>query len=270
MLSHTQPTLINPGHRQRSRRVLGLICAWIWVSTAAILAPANADTGWALSKPLQAYSARYTVGNDVVDAGQADIELARTENPNEWNYSLVTRPIGLFKLAGKGHVQESSIFTLIDQDGSSVILPQRYRFRQDKQSKRAVDATFNWEQSKLYYQRGNDQSTSELTVSTLDRMTMTVAMMSTLTPDFETFTLSVFDGGRLKEVELVNEGTETLKTALGQVDTVKVRTRNVAGSSRETMTWFAPSLNNLPVRIEQLKRGELVARLSVSRYTPEQ
>jgi len=197
-----------------------------------------------------------------------DVALKRGDD-TEWTYSLVTRPIGLFKLAGKGHVQESTTFDVVSLDGKSILQPKLYSFRQDKQYKREVDATFNWDQSQIYYRRGNNKTTGNLNANTLDRMTMTVAMMSTLTPDFKRLTLSVFDGGKLKEVELINEGSETINTSLGKLLAVKVRTRTVGGSSRETLTWFAPSMNNIPVRIEQIKRGELVARLSISRYQSE-
>ena len=97
---------------------------------------------------------------------------------------------------------------------------------------------------------------------------MTVTMMSKITPDFDSYTMAIFDGGALKEVQLVNEGLETLKTTLGDVEAIRVRTKNTAGSRRETITWFAPSLNNIPVRIEQLKDGGLVVRLSINQYSP--
>jgi hypothetical protein len=46
---------------------------------------------------------------------------------------------------------------------------------------------------------------------------------------------------------------------------VRVINRSATGGSRETTTWFAPSLDYLPVKIEHRKRGELVARLSLIR-----
>ncbi len=238
-------------------------------------APVAADTtnkgdqAWVLDKPLTPYTALYTVGNDMLEAGQAEVKLYQTGARDEWQYSLITRPMGIFKLAGKGHVQESATFEIVADEKGSTIHPQRYKFRQDDQTKRAIDATFNWGQRQLYFQRGDKSGTAALTAGTLDRMTMTVAMMGTLTPDFQSLTLEVFDGGRLKQVELINEGRETLKTVLGTVETVKVRTRNAASSTRETITWFAPSINNLPVRIEQIKNGDLVARLSLSEYQPK-
>ena len=227
---------------------------------------ADDTKAWQLDKPLVPFTASYSVGNNTVIAGQAEIELRQTESGSEWHYALSTRPTGLFRLAGRGRVQESATFEIVNENNRSILKPKSYKFRQDNELKRAIDATFIWDQKQLYFKRGDENAAADLNTNTLDRLTMTVAMMSILNPEFSTINMPIFDGGRLKEVQLVNEGIETIKTALGDVETVRVRTGNVAGSKRETITWFAPSMNNLPVRIEQLKEGGLVARLSVSQY----
>jgi len=240
------------------------------ISATAALAfhstDAHSESAWALEKPLVPYTASYVVGNDLVQAGKAHVELKQNDN-DQWLYSLTTEPMGLFKLAGRGYVTESSIFAVVDQDNTLVIQPKSYKFRQDNEKKRAVDATFNWGQMQLYSSRGTKNTQAPLTAATLDRMTMTITMMSTLKSDFEDYTLNVYDGGRIKQVQLVNEGTESIKTRLGQLETIRVKTRSLKSSRRETLTWLAPALNNLPVQIEQIKEGKLVARLSVSEYT---
>lgn len=244
-----------------------LYCAALTVFPAAF-ANADSDTAWVLDRPLVPYSASYVVGNDIVQAGKARVVLDNID-ASEWNYTLTTEPMGLFKLAGKGHVLEISTFDIVNQSNGPTIQPKSYKYRQDNEKKRSIDATFNWGQSQLYFSRGANNTQASLNADTLDRMTMTVAMMSRLTADFESFNLNVFDGGRIKQLQLVNEGTENLETRLGDLVTVRVKTRNLASSRRETITWFAPSLNNLPVQIEQIKDGKLVARLSVSEYTEQ-
>lgn len=231
----------------------------------AVSALADTESAWVLDRPLVPFSATYAVGNDLVEAGNARVELERTD-ADVWNYSLKTEPQGLFKLAGKGYVLEVASFAVVEQNIGPTIQPKSYKFRQDNQQKRAIDATFNWDQMQLYFSRGVDNAQEALNADTLDRMTMTITMMSTLQPDFENYTLNVFDGGRIKQVLLVNEGTENIKTSLGDLETVRVRTSNLASNRRQTITWFAPKLNNLPVRIEQIKDGKLVARLSVRQY----
>lgn len=250
-----------------SRAMTGLA---ITIVTTCVTLPVLADDtkAWALEKTLVPFTASYTVGNNSIVAGRADIELSKMGPENDWHYSLSTKPSGLFRLTGKGRVQESAAFQIVDENTAFIIKPRSYKFRQDREQKRAIDATFIWSQKQLYFKRGKDNDALDINANTLDRMTMTVAMMSNLTPDFDTFTMTIFDGGKLKKLELVNEGIEKIKTVLGEVETVRVRTTNMAGSKRETITWFAPSLNNVPVRIEQLKNGDLVVRLSINLYEP--
>ena len=81
---------------------------------------------------------------------------------------------------------------------------------------------------------------------------------------FSSAELQVLDGGKIKNMRFINEGTQTLNTKLGTFETVVVR-RVRQGSSRETVTWFAPKLNYVPVQIEQLKKGNLVARLKINK-----
>jgi len=242
------------------------------MSIAAALTPgktlAASNSARALENPLVPFSATYRIGNNVVHAGNARVELEQRED-DEWHYSLSTKPTGLFKLAGKGYVTESSTFSVIDDNNQSILEPKSYKFRQDNENKRAIDATFNWGQMQLYFSRGADNKQTTLSAATLDRMTMILTLMSTLKVDFESFTLEVFDGGRIKQLQIANEGTEILTTSLGALEAVRVKTSNVESSRRATVTWFAPALNNLPVQIEQHKDGKLVARLSVSDYTQQ-
>lgn len=248
----------------KSVAVLALISATFFTTAIAHAEPSQS---WTLNRALVPFLAEYTVGNDTLTAGDAVIELSRTDTGNDWRYSLQTEPRGLFKIAGRGYVQETSTFEIVERPEGNIIQPAFYQFRQDNQSKRSIDATFNWGQNLLYFHHGGTQETATVNDGTLDRMSMTLAMMSNLTADFKDIIIDVFDNGRVKQVELVNEGRDTIDTKLGTLETVIVRTRNVESSSRETLTWLAPSLNNLPVRIEQLKNNDLVARLSIRHYS---
>ena len=90
--------------------------------------------------------------------------------------------------------------------------------------------------------------------------------MEQLRTGFQRAELQVFDNGRVKTVVFDNEGTAKMKTLLGEVDVIKVRSYNRDGDRRrETVTWFAPELEFVPVMFEQHKRGKLVARLTITK-----
>lgn len=210
----------------------------------------------------------FEVGNNLITAGTATLLLEKQEDT--WRYSLTTKPRGVFKLAGKGNISEVSTFNTVETEDQLELQTQTYQFRQDKERRRAVDATFDWETKIInHVYRGNEVKDS-FTDPVLDRLTVTLLIMNSLRNDFERTELPIFDTGRIKAVEFVASGSESLKTPLGNIETLKVMNRNASGGSRETTTWFAPALNYLPIKIEHHKRGELVARLSLIRLKNEE
>jgi hypothetical protein len=230
-----------------------------WASLCCVAAHAQTDP---FDEPLLPFEVVYDVGNNLISAGSANLSLKR--EGDEWVYSLTTRPKGVFKLTGKGKIQETSIFTVVKSaDDNMQVLPKRYSYRQDEEAKRSVDAWFNWDNNELTYKRRGEEHTESFSDPVLDRLSVTLTVMNELKHrPFEEAKLTVFDTGRIKEVSFVNEGKETLNTRIGEVATIRVRSENV-GSSRHTVTWFAPELDYVPVKIEQRKRGDLVARLTL-------
>ena len=207
------------------------------------------------------FEAVYEVGNNLISAGDARLTLSR--EGDLWNYSLDIRPKGVFKLAGKGEIDETSIFKLVESDGEVLLQPQSYQYRQDNERRRAVNASFDWKNKTVTHEYRGETVTESFADPLLDRLTATLLIMNALRNDFDKAELSVFDSAKIKQVDFVNEGHEFLKTRQGRIDTIRVMNRNASGGSRETITWFAPLLDYLPVKIEHKKRGELVVRLSL-------
>jgi len=184
-----------------------------------------------------------------------------------WNYSLNTKPRGLFRLTGKGRINESSTFSVKESEDALALQPQTYLFRQDEERRRAVDASFDWQKNTIYHVHRGNKVTDSFTEPTLDRLTVTLLIMNSLRDGFDRFELPIFDSGRIKTVEFVTGESVELETKLGKMSAIPVVNRNATGGSRETTTWFAPELNYLPVKIEHRKRGDLVARLSLVKMT---
>jgi hypothetical protein len=211
------------------------------------------------------FEVTFEVGNNLISAGTARLRL--TESGGLWIYSLNTKPKGIFKLAGKGWIAEQSTFRLTETDGQVHIRPQTYQYRQDDERRRQVDAKFDWDASTLTHVYRGTEATFSMNEPVLDRLSVTLLIMNSLRNGFARLELPVFDSGEIKQVEFVNEGPEVLKTYLGSIETVRVSNRNAIGGNRKTSTWFAPSLDYLPVKIEHRKRDELVARLSLLSLT---
>jgi len=220
------------------------------------------------SEPLLPFEVVYDVGNNLINAGSANLSLKR--EGDEWIYNLTTRPTGVFKLTGKGKIQETSVFTIVKSaDDNMRVFPKRYSYRQDEEARRSVDAWFNWDSNELTYKSRGEEATESFSDPVLDRLSVTLKVMNELKHrPFKEAKLTVFDSGRIKRVLFINEGPETVSTNVGTIETIRVRSENV-GSVRHTVTWFAPDLDYIPVKIEQHKRGDLVARLTLVKLRNE-
>jgi len=233
-------------------------CLLLLTATTAVAESMPAIPAGAISP----FEATFDVGNNVITAGSARLSLQR--DGDEWVYSLSTKPKGVFKLTGKGKIKEISIMDVIAEGDTVRLQPKRYSYRQDKEKRRSVDAMFDWQAKQLTYQHRGKESTLTLDGPVLDRLSVTLQAMGSLQQGYKQADVSVFDKSKLKTMEFINEGTETLKTRMGTVETIRVRSRNKDSGRRQTLTWFAPSFDYVPVKIEQLKRGELVARMTLT------
>lgn len=246
----------------KCRKILATQCASLMLLLMCI-GSSNVAAQSIQPGDLTAFEVEFEVGNNLITAGTASLLLEKKSDL--WHYSLTTKPRGVFKLAGKGNISEVSTFKEVTDGDSTELQPQTYRFRQDKERRREVDAAFDWNAKTIDHTYRGKTVTESFTDPVLDRLTVTLLIMNAMRHDFTNAELPIFDTGRIKAVEFVFTGPETLTTRLGDMETVRVINRNATGGSRETTTWFAPSLDYLPVKIEHRKRGELVARLSLIR-----
>jgi hypothetical protein len=89
-----------------------------------------------------------------------------------------------------------------------------------------------------------------------DDLSVQIAMMLELlhgrTPD----QLSMISRNSVREYLYRREGTDSLATPLGQVDTVIYSSQH-PGSPRVTRFWCAPAMGFLPMRVEQKRLGKV-------------
>lgn len=230
----------------------------------ALIATLAVVPGVAFAQPADftPFEVEYDVGNNMISAGSATLQLAK--QGDEWVYSLKTTPTGVFKLTGKGKIQEISVFSVSDSTEKLQLKPQKYTYRQDAEARRSVDAWFD--ENQLTYKRRGEEFTEAFSDPVLDRLSVTLTVMDELKKNnFDKATLQVFDNGKVKTMLFANEGPETVETRMGPLKTVRVRSNAVGGATRHTTTWFAPELDYVPVKIEQYKRDKMVARLTLTR-----
>src|SRR6185312_620790 len=76
-----------------------------------------------------------------------------------------------------------------------------------------------------------------------------------LTP--EPGTIPLIDDNRIKRYVYTKKEAATVDSALGKIETVIYESTREGGSSRTSRFWMAPSLEFLPVRAEQVRKGKV-------------
>lgn len=144
-------------------------------------------------------------------------------------------------------LNESTRFAWSD-DGEVQPLDYHYRRRGLGRS-RDHQLTFDWDDATVT--DGSGESWPIDTDKRLqDRLSFQVQLQKDLLQGRDKLLYPITDGGDLREYQFDIVGEERLKTALGEVDTIKVR-RSREGSDRSTNLWLAKDHNLLLVRLEQ-------------------
>jgi Protein of unknown function (DUF3108) len=228
------------------------------LSLAGLAALAASAAATPDAPQLQPFRATYSVVWRSFDAGTTELKLQH-ESDQRYVYSSRSNAAGLFHAFFSNEISQTSWFT-VTKDG---VRPDRYR-GDDGSSKTARDISldFNWETGRATGVAEDKPVDVALEPHTQDDMSIQIALMYALLKDEPPSSLRLIDKNRIKEYLYTSEGTEQLKTALGDLDTIVYRSQR-AGSKRVTRMWYAPSLGYVPVRGEQLREGKREWRMDI-------
>jgi Protein of unknown function (DUF3108) len=204
----------------------------------------------AASTDVQPYSASYSVEWRGMGAGTSTVELTKLED-DRWSYTSRNLARGLFKLALPNPVTQSSVFRI--RDGK--VTPLTYRVDDgSRATTRDISLDFDWTSGRVTGTAEDESVDLEAPAGAQDALTAQIVLMRELLAGREPGTLRLIDKDEVKIYDYAREGTETVKTPLGEMDTVIYRSSR-QGSNRVTRLWLAPSLGYVPVRAQQ-RRGE--------------
>lgn len=138
--------------------------------------------------------------------------------------------------------------------------PLLYQYdRHGENVTRNVRVAFDWSDGFVLNTVGGHTWRMSVPAGTLDKLSYLLVLMQDLADGRRSMRYPIADGGRLKHYQLRSVGTETLETALGTLETIKVQRLRHA-DDREATLWCAPSLGYLPVKLEHHDRdGRLVS-----------
>jgi len=235
--------------------VIGTLAALGAIGSAA---PRAADTA------LAPYVAEYEVRYGKLTAGSSRTELAHGPRPSVWTLATQTRASGFARIIASGTLLQQSEFEV---DGA-VMRPSNYRFDDGTtDTDRDVKLQFDWRAGRV---RGvaEDQAVDVASEPGLqDAASIQALVMSRLQAAREPGLIAMIEKDKIKRYRYTLLRRERIKTAIGELDTVVYRSAR-DGSSRETISWYAPTLGHVLVRAEQLNDGDRTFHMYIRRYQP--
>jgi hypothetical protein len=212
----------------------------------ALMASAAAAADEALAPFVAEYDVRY--GRMAV--GTSRTQLARANGG--WTMESTSTATGFARVIAGGTLRQLSEFELL-ADGPR---PLSYSFDDGTaRTGRDIALEFDWAAGRV---RGTaeDEPVDVATVAGLqDAASMQALVLARLRAGREPGTIAMIEKDRVKYYRYTLVRRETLKTALGELETVVYRSAR-DGSSRETHTWHAPKLGYIAVQAEQRVDGK--------------
>jgi hypothetical protein len=214
--------------------VLGILAA----------APVGADSA------LTPFVAEYDVRYGRMAVGTSRTELA--ESNGHWSLESTSTASGFARVIASGTLRQRSEFDLLDEGPR----PRRYTFDDGTgRTSRDIALEFDWQAGRV---RGTaeDAPVDLATVAGLqDAASMQALVLTRLRAGREPGTIAMIEKDKVKYYRYTLLRRETIKTAVGDVETVVYRSAR-DGSDRETLTWHAPKFGFATVQAEQRIDGK--------------
>jgi hypothetical protein len=231
--------------------ILGLLpFAW-----CAALAAAPASLA---PQPLsvQPFTAVYQLDWHGITAGYTTVTLSQP-TPGTYEYSTVNRPRGILRLAFPDDIIEKSVFRV--KEGH--VEPLTYRETNPGKDK-DVSLQFDWTTGRAKGDAAGKSVDQPLEPGTQDPLSVQVELMRDLLAGEAPAHFLLFDHDIAKEYQYTREGTETVDTPFGRLDTVIYRSDR-PDSDRVMRLWLAPSLGYLPVQGVRRRKGKVEFELHI-------
>lgn len=202
----------------------------------------------------------YSIRSGALEGEANDtLEIKQENGTRNYAISSAIRALGLLALAQSGNILRDSVGTITEQG----LRPSR--FFDQRPDKLPRVSTFDWEKGLLTINnRGNEQQ-KPLPIGTQDRLSFLYCFAFSPPPNDGPLEVYETDGRTLKLVHYVVD-KETLKTPIGELETI-VLTKLLHGDDKLVRKiWLAPAYYMLPVRIvsteSDLLLDHMVTRIS--------
>ncbi len=228
------------------RSIMGAIFGWHLLIATPLLYASDE-----VSIPF--FTAHYELlRNDGMKLGEVKRKTTIEKN-GAMTFESYSKTTGLAALFIKDKITERTTFTL----NGNTIQPLNYLYdRSGGKRSRNARLNFDWTTKSVTNAINNEAWKMKIAAGTQDKLSYQLQLMLDLQAGLTTFEYPVADGGTLKQYRFTLLGEETLKTPMGEIETVQLKRERAADSKRKTTIWFARSLYYLPVKIKQGKSDD--------------
>lgn len=192
------------------------------------------------------FNANYALHYDDLRIGVMEREFSRDpENANAGTFTSKSKLTGLAAFFKKDKLTEISQWELVN----GMLRPVEYSYEKFKEEGvKKENHRFDWKNKTVVSTTNDGETEQVLEEGMLDKLLYQLAVMNTdeISNDLD---YRIVDKHQIKTYEFEFLGEEDLKTPMGSLKTLKFQ-RKVEDSKKSTTLWCAPSLHNLPVRVD--------------------
>jgi hypothetical protein len=236
-----------------SRSVNGLPMRGLLTFSLVILGCAAAGSSRAQTSGIVEYTAEYEVRYNGRRVARAEFSVQSDTNES-FIFNSTTRARGVWRLASPKPAIERSRFRI---NGTN-IMPIEFQYEDG--SRKGEDnyaLAFDPAAAIVVLTSAAGKRTVAMEEGLLDRGSLQVALMRDLGRCAEPGPYRyIDDDGTIKTYRYERLDDLIAETGAGAVNTMRL-SQHREGSSRTTILWLAPDLGYLPVRIEQVRDGEI-------------
>ncbi len=176
----------------------------------------------------------------------------------------VTEPMGIAKFFVDGALTQTSNGAITEAG----LQPDDYTYIFAEKADKTKQAIFDWNVKQIKLRNNKGEQMATLETGSQDLLSFMFQFM--YEPPLQTMQIWIADGKRLRLYDYIFEGEETLKTEMGDLQTLHIA--NVKATSDEkTELWLAVDYRNLPVKIRKTEKdGSVIEQVITSLSTQVQ
>ncbi|MEI8297459.1 MAG: DUF3108 domain-containing protein [Pseudomonadota bacterium] len=208
----------------------------------------------AQAQGLRAHQATFHTTFKGLNAGDLQLTLTPDSQPDSWMYETRAFPSFLASFVISPKSIERSWFRV----SPSGVEPRRYQLNDgSSDGDKATDFSYDTAANRVTGTADGKPLDMAIDAGTQDVTSIRAALMVDLGAGREPSEYAMIDGRQIKYYVYTRIGTARIPTALGEMDTVIFSSarKGSDGHGRVWQYWYAPSLDWLPVRIEQREDG---------------